>query len=169
MPLAMDTRPAAYALVIEKGSILLSRWVPHIPGMKPGWTLPGGGMDPGEQPAETAVREVFEETGYTVELDGLLGVHAGYFPPDEGSTLPFCALRTVYRGHVTGGQLTYEVGGTTDLAAWVPLAQLDEHFYYGLVDEAAIMLGFTSAADLAAHYRQNPELQTNREAETDVR
>ena len=25
------------------------------------WTIPGGGLDPGEQPSETAVREAMEE------------------------------------------------------------------------------------------------------------
>ncbi len=154
MPLVMDTRPAAYAVVIEDGKILLSRWVPHIPGYRPGWTLPGGGMDPGEQPHETAVREVFEETGYRVELDGLLGVHAAYFEPEAGATRPFCTLRTLYTAHVTGGELTAEVGGSTDLAEWVPLAELDQHFYYSLVDEAARLLGYADARELAASYRE---------------
>lgn len=153
MPLVMDTRPAAYAVVIRDGCLLLSRWVPHIPGLKPGWTLPGGGMDPGEQPSDTAVREVFEETGYIIELEQLLGVHAGYFEPENGSTRPFCALRTVYRAEVTGGELTYEVGGSTDLAAWVPLGELNQHFCYSAVEEAAKMMGFATLESMAAHYR----------------
>lgn len=153
MPLVMDTRPAAYAVVIRDECLLLSRWVPHISEMKLGWTLPGGGMDPGEQPADTAIREVFEETGYTVALKQLLGVHAGYFEPENGSARPFCALRTVYLAEVTGGELTYEVGGSTDLAAWVPLAELDQHFCYSAVEEAAKMMGFDTLASMAAHYR----------------
>ncbi|WP_421083151.1 NUDIX hydrolase [Rothia nasimurium] len=153
MPLVMDTRPAAYAVVIEDGKILLSRWVPTIPGYEPGWTLPGGGMDPGEQPAETAVREVLEETGYTIELDGLLGVHTAYFDQD-GTDRPFCAFRTIYRGHVTGGELTHEVGGSSDMAAWIPLAELDQHPYYSALDEAARLLGFDDASDMARSYRQ---------------
>lgn len=32
------------------------------------WIVPGGGLEPGETPAEAAVREVFEETGIRVEL-----------------------------------------------------------------------------------------------------
>ena len=35
---------------------------------KPVLALPKGLVDPGEKPAETAVREVFEETGVAVEL-----------------------------------------------------------------------------------------------------
>jgi len=40
------------------------------------WCLPSGGMDPGESLSETAVREVFEETGLTVEVTALIGVYS---------------------------------------------------------------------------------------------
>ncbi len=32
------------------------------------WSLPGGAIEPGETPAEAAVRETHEETGYQCEL-----------------------------------------------------------------------------------------------------
>jgi 8-oxo-dGTP pyrophosphatase MutT (NUDIX family) len=41
------------------------------------WTLPGGAVDPNEQPADAAVRECFEETGLLVKLDKLIGVFGG--------------------------------------------------------------------------------------------
>lgn len=41
------------------------------------WQTVGGGMDPGEQPADAAAREAFEETGLLVEPTRVLGVHAG--------------------------------------------------------------------------------------------
>jgi 8-oxo-dGTP pyrophosphatase MutT (NUDIX family) len=37
------------------------------------WELPGGGMQPGESPEDTVVREVYEETGTAVEIVELLG------------------------------------------------------------------------------------------------
>jgi len=43
------------------------------------WTPVTGIVDPGEQPATAARREVFEETGVTVEVDRLAWVNAG--PP----------------------------------------------------------------------------------------
>lgn len=39
------------------------------------WELPGGGAEGSEGPDETAVRELFEETGLRAELDHLSGVY----------------------------------------------------------------------------------------------
>lgn len=38
------------------------------------WAMPGGACDVGEAPATGAAREVWEETGYIVEIDQLIGV-----------------------------------------------------------------------------------------------
>ena len=39
------------------------------------WSLPGGHVEPGERVAETAAREVAEETGVTARILGLVDVH----------------------------------------------------------------------------------------------
>lgn len=39
----------------------------------PVWVLPGGGIDPGESSEEAIVREILEETGFTVKADRLVG------------------------------------------------------------------------------------------------
>jgi 8-oxo-dGTP diphosphatase len=41
------------------------------------WSLPGGAVDPDEQPADAVVREVFEETGVQVIPVRLIGVYSG--------------------------------------------------------------------------------------------
>jgi ADP-ribose pyrophosphatase YjhB (NUDIX family) len=82
--------------------------------------LPGGGMEHGEDPYDTVVREVAEETGYRIEVTGLLGVDSGHrlFPGRFGRSVDHHGVRMVYEGRVTGGELRYEVGGSTDMAAW---------------------------------------------------
>jgi ADP-ribose pyrophosphatase YjhB (NUDIX family) len=43
----------------------------------PVWVLPGGGVEEGEGGEEAIVREILEETGFTVKIDRLVG---NYFP-----------------------------------------------------------------------------------------
>lgn len=40
------------------------------------WSLPGGAIEPGETPEETAIRETFEETGLRVAIDHLIGTYS---------------------------------------------------------------------------------------------
>ena len=46
------------------------------------WSIPAGLIDPGEQPADAVVREVFEETGVhaAVERVGGVGTHQVVYP-----------------------------------------------------------------------------------------
>ena len=66
-------RVGAYAVCVRDGAVLLARWIGSEP---PRWTLPGGGLDHGEDPRDGAIREVEEETGYRVELRQLLTVES---------------------------------------------------------------------------------------------
>lgn len=111
-------RAAAYALITrgeaDHREVLLPHWREH--GMH-GWTLPGGGLEPGEHPAEGAVREVKEETGYDVRLTSLLGVDAAVVPAlARGHAMQ--ALRILYRAEIVGGKLSAERDGSTDDVAW---------------------------------------------------
>ena len=156
----MRTRPAAYSVIIEQGQILLSHFVATIEGRQiSGWTLPGGGIEAGEQPEQTAVREAYEETGYRVRVDHLLGVHCAYAEQADGSL--FCAMRTLYRSHIVGGQLTVEQDGSTDDVRWVPIAELPALIEatknpgtMPFFDEIAAYVGYRDLADWAAQTRR---------------
>jgi 8-oxo-dGTP pyrophosphatase MutT (NUDIX family) len=54
--------------VIAEGDkyLLVQEKKPDVYGK---WNLPAGHVDPGETPGQAAIREAFEETGFTVELD----------------------------------------------------------------------------------------------------
>lgn len=67
------SRVAAYAVCVRDGQLLLAR-SPAADGLGSEWVLPGGGMEHGEDPLDTVVRELDEETGYRVEVTGLLGI-----------------------------------------------------------------------------------------------
>lgn len=138
-----DTRLAAYAVIRDDaGRILLALW---NEAEERRWTLPGGGVELDETVQEGAVREVLEETGYDVRLDGLLGVDSYVFAPAQrgnGSGRALKAVRVVFAATVTGGELTHEVDGTTDEARWFPVDEVAGLPKVSLVDVA---LGYLAA------------------------
>lgn len=128
---------AAYAVCVRDDRILLAR--SPAPDGTPEWVLPGGGMEHGEDPLDTVVRELDEETGYRVEVTGLLGMDSSrHVFPREGLRGPVDhhGLRIVYEGRIVGGALRNEVGGSTDLAAWHDLADVPALTRVRLVDIA---------------------------------
>ena len=140
----MDIRVAAYAVIVQDGRILLAHW---NQGGYSGWTLPGGGIDPGEDPADAAVREITEETGYRAELGELIGVDSKVIPAENrlsGSGVPLHALRIVYTAAIVGGELTNELDGSTDEAAWFAL---DDVASIDRVDLVDVGLRMRSAAE----------------------
>lgn len=80
------------------------------------WTLPGGGMDFGETPEQTVVREVFEETGYKVRVGKIL---ASYAEGIVRGQFRFQSVQIVYEAEVIGGELRHEKNGSTLQAAWL--------------------------------------------------
>jgi ADP-ribose pyrophosphatase YjhB (NUDIX family) len=123
-------RVAAYALALRGGpdgeEVLLAR--NSARGPHPGqWTLPGGGIDHGEEPRDTVVREVREETGLSCTPGAILDVGSTHFEgtAPSGRREDFHALQIVYAAEVGEGEPeVQEKNGTTDAAAWVPVAAL---------------------------------------------
>lgn len=138
----MDMRVAAYAVITDDAErVLLARWVQ---GRHRSWTMPGGGLEPGEDPADAARREVTEETGYTVALDELLGIHSRVIPAGRrlaASATPLHTLRILYRAHILAGDLHFEEHGSTDMAAWFTLDEVARLERVQLVDIALGMAG----------------------------
>ena len=73
-----DRRPAAVAAVLlpdERGdaAFLLTRRAPSLRAHAGQWALPGGRVDPGESAVRTALRELDEEVGLTLDESAVLG------------------------------------------------------------------------------------------------
>lgn len=137
----METRVAAYAVIERRGEILLTHW---RRGRLSGWTLPGGGIEPGEDPKHAAKREVFEETGLTAHIGKLIGVDSRVFTREdapEGVDPELHTIRIIYRATVTEGPLRFEVGGSSDEARWVPIDDIRSLRTLALVGTAMRMAG----------------------------
>ncbi len=109
-------RVAAYGICLRGSSVLLARFTG---GDRPRWTLPGGGIDHGEDPYDAVLRELTEETGYTGRVDTLLGVQSRHVPERGGRD--YHGLGIIYLVDIVGGELRDEVGGSTDRAQWFEL------------------------------------------------
>ncbi|MEO3784998.1 NUDIX hydrolase [Actinocorallia sp. B10E7] len=128
-----NLRVAAYGICVEEDRILLARF---IGGDTPRWTLPGGGLEHGEDPVDGALRELTEETGYTGRVVGLLGVHSLHIPERDwdGEIVDHQSLRIVYEVERTGGELRHEVDNSTDRAEWFPLEDVPSLEHVDLVN-----------------------------------
>ncbi len=111
------TRISAYGIIIDsEHRILLCRLSPIVEHLAGKWTLPGGGIDFGEDPRTTVSREVAEETGLRVSRVGnLLDVDSTTI---EFSDKQVHAIRIIYEASVVDGEIVVEQNGSTDAAAW---------------------------------------------------
>src|SRR5215813_14125919 len=69
-----NPKPVTATLVPMDGGLVLVRrkFEPYVDY----WCLPGGFMESTEHPEESAMREVFEETGLNIEVERLLGAYS---------------------------------------------------------------------------------------------
>lgn len=105
---------AAGVVLDDDGSVLLMRRA--IEPFRGSWALPAGYQEYDEDPRQTVVREIFEETGVRAEVVELLDV---IFVPDDPRKP---ANVTVFLCRQVGG--TIAAGDDAMEAAWFPLDRL---------------------------------------------
>lgn len=135
-----DPKVGVGVMVVEGGKLLLVKRImaPEIGK----WSIPAGYLDAGEDPRETAVREVFEETNLEVEIGDLVDV---YFN-QEVAAVGGASIFILYRAKLLGG--TLQAGDDAAAAKFFGLDELPE-------------LAFTStfAAVQAIWRRKEPALK----------
>jgi 8-oxo-dGTP pyrophosphatase MutT (NUDIX family) len=113
-PETPEAQPVVAAIVTSELGVLIGR---RHDG-KPPWTFIAGEIEPGESPADAAIREVKEETGLVANYSKIIGrrVH-----PKTGRTMIYLACAPAEGTNVY-------VGDPEELSEvrWVGLAEADE-------------------------------------------
>lgn len=106
--------PIAAAIVTSNRGVLIER---RNDG-RPLWTFPAGEAEPGESPADTAIREVKEETGLLVKISHTIGERQH---PVTGRHMIYIAARP-YQGTAV------HVGDEAELAEvrWATLSEAEQ-------------------------------------------
>ena len=105
IPVYLDPKVAAACTVQSGDKVVLLRRAQHDEAFGR-WILPGGHVNRGEAVDLAAQREVQEETGLGVEIEGLLGV---YTYPENPVVLVVYKARHV-SGKLNGGSEALEIG-----------------------------------------------------------
>ncbi len=138
----------AYAVILREHDgrveLLLSRLSRRVSRSEL-WTLPGGGIDHGEDPRLAVIREIHEETGLAATVSEGAHVYSAHLPraSRDGLLVDAHAIRIVYSGWVAPDAPTprvLEVDGSTSEAAWKPLDDVVEGAVpvAGLVTDALV-------------------------------
>jgi 8-oxo-dGTP pyrophosphatase MutT (NUDIX family) len=108
--------PAVTAVIRRGDRFLLARGLGED-----AWSLVGGGVEPGEHPAQSLIREVTEELGVVPEVHGIVGVYGG---PDLMVEYPngdrAAYVTTVYDCTVPDSPFTLEVAEIAEVRWMTP-------------------------------------------------
>ncbi|MEX2969249.1 MULTISPECIES: NUDIX hydrolase [Streptomyces] len=119
-PAANSLVPAASAIVVDdSGRVLLQRRRDNDM-----WALPGGAMNIGESLPECAIRETREETGFHVEIVGIVGTYTNphhVFAYDDGEVRQEFSI--CFLARPLGGQLAVSEESTD--VRWFEPGEID--------------------------------------------
>lgn len=88
------------------------------------YTLPGGAVEPGETLEEGAIREVKEETGFDVEINGVFSVSEAFFE-DRGHHVIFFT----FRGKIIGGEMNISMPDEIEEITWMDSQKAEDFIH----------------------------------------
>lgn len=108
------------AAIVDAGRVLAARRTAP-PDLAGGWELPGGKVEPGEDPSRAVVREIAEELGCVIAVSGML----------EGETAvgKGCTLRVALARLTHGEPVPRE--DQHDAVRWLGPDELEEVVWLG--------------------------------------
>ncbi len=121
-----DVLKAASMVVLHDSAVLIvKRGKPPARGL---WSIPGGRIEPGENPSQAALREVTEETGIEAAILGRLGLHTPKATdPKTGKSI----LIEVFYGALAAGPIKPRpnpvASDDAHAAKWVEISQLENY------------------------------------------
>jgi len=121
-PRRYPTRPlvGAGAVVHRRGRVLLVKR--RNPPNRGRWALPGGLVELGEAVQDAAIREIREETGLIVKIEGLLDVQTDLHT-DERSRIEYHYVLVDYLARPVSGRL--RLNSESSDFGWFTRSQLD--------------------------------------------
>lgn len=112
-------RPGAYGLLLQGDRALVTLQTEPEPDLQ----LPGGGIEPGENPIAALHREVLEETGWAIATPRRIGAYRRFaWLPDYGYWSEKICTVWLARPVLRRG----DPSETGHLAMWMPLADLPD-------------------------------------------
>jgi len=144
--------------VDDQGRVLLAWPAGHADG----WGTVGGAVDPGESPAQAAVREAREEIGVGIRLVRLLTVLGG---PDYEITYPngdrVAYVPAVYEAEITAGTPSPS-DGELSRVAWFSVTELRtaqlSHFTRALLTATGHLSPDQRHSGFEEFFRSGPDL-----------
>lgn len=94
----MDLKIVVGGLVVEDNKmVVVKESKQHIEGL---WNLPVGGLEDNEKIIDGAIREIEEETGLEIDIEGLIGVYQNPERPSGQNAVKF-----IFLAHPRSGEL----------------------------------------------------------------
>ncbi|MBU7592766.1 NUDIX hydrolase [Metabacillus halosaccharovorans] len=88
------------------------------------YTLPGGAVEPEETLEEAAIREVKEETGLDVEVNGVFTVSEAFFEERGHHAIFF-----TFRGKIIGGEINISMPEEIEEITWMDAQEAEEYIH----------------------------------------